>query len=80
VRATSKTVGIDCTARQGQYLEFIYHYSRIHGMPPAEADFRRFFRVTPPVVYQRNPGRLGNTEGAGYLVGEKFLTYIRAAD
>ena len=28
------------------------YYSKIHGMPPAEADFRRFFRVTPPVVHQ----------------------------
>ena len=40
------------TAKQGQYLAFIYYYSKIHGTPPAEADFRRFFRVTPPVVHQ----------------------------
>jgi repressor LexA len=40
------------TAKQGQYLAFIYYYSKIHGMAPAEADFRRFFRVTPPVVHQ----------------------------
>jgi DNA-binding MarR family transcriptional regulator len=40
------------TAKQGQYLAFIYYYSKIHGVPPAEADFRRFFRVTPPVVHQ----------------------------
>ena len=40
------------TAKQGQYLAFVYYYSKIHGMPPAEADFRRFFRVTPPVVHQ----------------------------
>jgi hypothetical protein len=40
------------TAKQGQYLAFIYYYSKIHGIPPAEADFRRFFRVTPPVVHQ----------------------------
>ena len=39
------------TARQGQYLAFIYYYTKIHGTPPAEADFRRFFRVTPPVVH-----------------------------
>jgi Mn-dependent DtxR family transcriptional regulator len=39
------------TAKQGQYLAFIY-YTKIHGMPPAEADFRRFFRVTPPVVHE----------------------------
>lgn len=40
------------TARQGQYLAFIYCFSKIHSTPPAEADFRRFFRVTPPVVHQ----------------------------
>jgi Mn-dependent DtxR family transcriptional regulator len=40
------------TAKRGQYLAFIYYYTKIHGMPPAEADFQRFFRVTPPVVHQ----------------------------
>jgi repressor LexA len=40
------------TIKQGQYLPFIYYYSKIHGMPPAESDFQRFFRVTPPVVHQ----------------------------
>jgi repressor LexA len=40
------------TAKQGQYLAFIYYYSKIHGAPPAEADFQRFFRVTPPAVHQ----------------------------
>jgi repressor LexA len=40
------------TAKQGQYLAFIYYYTKIHGTPPAEADFQRFFRVTPPVVHQ----------------------------
>jgi len=40
------------TAKQGQYLAFIHYYTKIHRTPPAEADFRRFFRVTPPVVHQ----------------------------
>jgi DNA-binding MarR family transcriptional regulator len=40
------------TARQGQYLAFIYYYTKIHGRPPAESDLQRFFRVTPPVVHQ----------------------------
>jgi repressor LexA len=40
------------TPKQGQYLTFIYYYTKIHGTPPAEADFRRFFRVTPPVVHR----------------------------
>jgi repressor LexA len=40
------------TSKQGQYLAFIYYYTKIHGRPPAEADLQRFFRVTPPVVHQ----------------------------
>jgi len=40
------------TVKQGQYLAFIDHYSRLHGVPPAESDFRAFSKVTPPVVHQ----------------------------
>ena len=40
------------TYKQGQYLAFIYHYSKINGLPPAEADMRRYFGVTPPSVHQ----------------------------
>jgi DNA-binding MarR family transcriptional regulator len=40
------------TPKQGQYLAFIYYYTKIHGQAPAEADLQRFFRVTPPVVHQ----------------------------
>ena len=40
------------TPRQGQYLAFIYAYTRILGRPPAEADMQRHFRVTPPTVHQ----------------------------
>ncbi len=40
------------TERQGQYLAFIYYYTRLNGRPPAEADIGRYFRVTPPTVHQ----------------------------
>ena len=40
------------TDRQGQYLAFIYAYTRIQGRPPAEADMQRYFRVSPPTVHQ----------------------------
>lgn len=40
------------TRKQGQYLAFIFYYSRIHGCPPAEADMQRYFRVTPPSVHR----------------------------
>ena len=40
------------TDKQGQYLAFIYAYTRIHGRPPAEADLQHHFRVSPPSVHQ----------------------------
>src|SRR6266849_9556511 len=40
------------TQTQGQYLAFIYAYSRIFKRPPAEADMRRHFEVTAPTVHQ----------------------------
>ena len=40
------------TPKQGQYLAFIYHYTKLNRRPPAEADIQRFFRVTPPTVHQ----------------------------
>lgn len=40
------------TSKQGQYLAFIYYYSKIHGQPPAEADLQRYFKVTAPTVHQ----------------------------
>ena len=39
------------TEKQGQYLAFIYVYSRIFRQAPAEADMQRHFRVTPPSVH-----------------------------
>jgi repressor LexA len=38
--------------KQGQYLAFIYAYTRLHRRPPAEADMQRHFRVSPPSVHQ----------------------------
>ena len=39
------------TEIQGQYLAFIHAYALVNGRPPAEADIRRFFAVTPPSVH-----------------------------
>jgi len=44
--------GLVFTARQGQFLAFIYAYTLVNGRPPAEADMMRFFRLTPPSVHQ----------------------------
>jgi DNA-binding MarR family transcriptional regulator len=40
------------TEKQGQYLAFIYYYSKIHGRSPAEAEMQGYFGVTPPTVHQ----------------------------
>ena len=40
------------TPLQGQYLAFIYYYTKIHGQPPAEADMQKYFKVSPPSVHQ----------------------------
>lgn len=37
---------------QGQYLAFIYYYTKVHGRAPAEADMQRYFSVSPPAVHQ----------------------------
>ena len=40
------------TPRQGQYLAFIHAYTLVNERPPAQPDIQRFFRLTPPSVYQ----------------------------
>lgn len=58
------------TAKQGQYLAFIYYYTKIHGRSPSEADMQGYFRVSPPAVHQMvmNLAKLGfiaRTPGQG---------------
>ena len=40
------------TAKQGQYLAFIYNYTKIHRQAPAESDLERYFRVSPPSIHE----------------------------
>lgn len=40
------------TPKQGQYLAFIYFYTKLNGRAPAERDMQNYFRVTPPTVHQ----------------------------
>ena len=44
--------GQSFTEKQGQYLAFIYAYSRMFRRSPAEADMQRHFSVSPPSVHQ----------------------------
>ncbi len=40
------------TKRQGQYLAFIFYYTRINGRPPAEADIQNYFGVSSASTHQ----------------------------
>ena len=62
------------TKLQGQYLAFAVAYMRLNRRAPAEADFQRYFDVTPPSVHnmiltlerrgliKRMPGRARSIE------------------
>lgn len=39
------------TPRQGQFLAFIYYYTKLNRVAPAEADFVRYFEVSAPAVH-----------------------------
>jgi len=51
------------TQLQGQYLAFIFAYTKVNRRPPAQADLQRHFEVTPPTVHQM----LLTLERLGYL-------------
>lgn len=61
------------TPKQGQYLAFIYYYTKLNGQPPAEADMQRYFRVSAPAVHQMvvklaELGLIARTPGASRSV------------
>jgi repressor LexA len=39
------------TEKPGQYLAFIYYYTKSHRRPPAEADMQRYFGTSAPSVH-----------------------------
>ena len=39
------------SAKQGQYLAFIYAYTKLNRVAPAEADMQRYFEVSAPTVH-----------------------------
>lgn len=40
------------TPKQGQYLAFIYYYTKVHGRSPAQSDLQAYFGVSPPTIHQ----------------------------
>ena len=74
------------TDKQGQYLAFIYAYTKVHGLPPAEADMQRKFQVSPPSVHQmvltlEREGLIRRTPGAArsieILLAPELLPVLR---
>jgi len=39
------------TKKQGQYLAFIYYYTKLNRVPPSEKDIQNYFKVTAPSVH-----------------------------
>ena len=39
------------TVTQGQYLSFIYYFIKLNGVAPAEVDFQKYFKKSPPAVH-----------------------------
>ena len=50
--STEKKVTSVFTTKQGQYLAFIYYYTKINGYSPAQADIQKYFGVSAPTVHQ----------------------------
>jgi Mn-dependent DtxR family transcriptional regulator len=79
-------MGAQFTGKQGQYLAFIYAYTKLHRRPPAEADMQSYFEVTPPSVHRmvvelelrglicRQPGRARSIQ---LLVEPEALPILR---
>ena len=74
------------TPTQGQYLAFIYNYTKIHGRPPAEADLERYFKVAFSSIHQmiitlEKRGLIGRTPGEArsirVLLSPNELPYLK---
>jgi hypothetical protein len=56
------------TAKQGQYLAFIYNFSKMHRKAPSELDLGRYFQVSAPSIHEmiktlRRKGLIESTPG-----------------
>jgi hypothetical protein len=48
-----KVMAYKFAEKQGQYLAFIYYYTKMHRKPPVESDMQEYFRVSAPSIHQR---------------------------
>jgi repressor LexA len=47
-----QSMSVSYTDKQGQYLAFIYYYTKVNGYAPAEQDMQRYFEVSAPAVHR----------------------------
>jgi hypothetical protein len=57
------------TARQGQFLAFIYYYTKLNGQPPAELNMAQYFKISAPTIHEmvltlEKKGLIARTPGA----------------
>src|SRR5579862_5566519 len=45
-------MGVKLTAKQERYLADIDQYTKLHGIPPAEAELLAYFRTSPSSIHQ----------------------------
>jgi repressor LexA len=67
---TPRTAAPPFTQRQGQFLAFIYYYTKLNSQPPAEREMERYFKVTAPAVHKvivtlETKGLISRTPGVG---------------
>ena len=62
------------TKLQGQYLAFVVAYMKLNRRAPAEADFQRYFEVTPPSVHNM----ILTLEGRGLIRRARQVGLIRS--
>ena len=67
------------TTKQGQYLAFIYYYTKLNRQSPAERDMELYFKVTPPAVHEmvltlEKKGLISRTPGQSRSIQLLFET------
>ena len=64
------------TAKQGQYLAYLYLYRKLHRCSPAESEIAAYFRVSPPSVHQM----IVKLEELGLITREPGMAQVRSGD
>lgn len=47
----TEKIRVKYTLKQGQYLAFIYYFTKLNSVSPAETDMQRYFKTSPSTVH-----------------------------